>query len=306
MLQSPKILTPLAGAIFSFALAGPALANCPDWQLNGIFLNQDADTAWVPQSFQVMAGGALNHGQCATIEGYGYMTAAPNFTINYDDRAMGRDLEFRVDGSCDTVLLINDATAQWHFNDDEDGTLNPRLRLAAAGTGVYDVWVGTFGSNTCQATLTIETFPPGAAPAQGLCPDWSLGGADIQLSGGAAEMRDVVAGGSVNLFATECGVGGHGYVAQAPDFSLYFTPGSGGETLSISATGECDTVLLVNDPTTNWLFNDDFDGFDPRIEVAGAAAGRYDIWVGTYGSDLCRATMSVSASAQGGAGGLSK
>ena len=296
---------PATGAVLALGLATPAFANCPDYQLNGVFMNQDAETAWVPQSFQVMAGGNANLGACGSLPGSGFMTAAPNFTINYDDRGMGRDLEFRVESSCDTVLLLNDAGAAWHFNDDEDGTLNPRLRLGAAPSGIYDVWVGTFGNTTCQANLTIETFPPAeGGVAAAACPDWSLGGAEIQLSANGGEMRDVVAGGSVNLFGDACGTGGHGHVATAPGFSLYYTPGAGNQTLSISATGECDTVLLVNDNTSNWRFNDDTNGFDPQVDISAAGAGRYDIWVGTYGSDLCRATLSVSAS--GGAGGLSK
>ena len=280
-----------------FAL--PALASdCPDWRIDGIVIRQDAETAWVPQSFPLTAGGALDLSQCAAVPGYGNLTLAPNLTLHYDDRGMGRDLDFRVTGDCDTLMLINDAGAGWHFNDDEDGTLNPRIRLGNAPSGIYDIWVGTFGAQACSATLVLETFPPGAAPA---CPDWSLGGAEMRLTPGSAELRDVVAGGDLNLFTNACGTGGHGHVAQAPDFTVYLDAQDTLGRLELAARGECDTLMLVNDPTQGWHFNDDFDGLDPRVAFADAAPGRYDVWVGTYGNALCRATFEANWIVEGGA-----
>ncbi|GAB4272103.1 MAG: hypothetical protein Kow0013_25310 [Pararhodobacter sp.] len=185
----------------------------------------------------------------------------------------------------------------WHYNDDANG-LNAALRLPAAQSGRFDVWVGTFSNQSCAATLVVETFPP-AGPATNSCPDWQLGGAEIQLGMGGAETRTVVAGGGVNLFENSCNTNGHGYVAQAPDFSLYFDPQGQVSTLDISVQGECDTLLLVNDPNTNWVFNDDATDLQPRIEIGDAVAGRYDIWVGTFGQSLCNATLNVSAYAPG-------
>ncbi|PVH28270.1 hypothetical protein DDE20_13805 [Pararhodobacter oceanensis] len=52
---------------------------------------------------------------------------------------------------------MNDPSGQWHFNDD-DGGLNSRLRLPTARAGQYDIWVGTYAAQTCQATLVLETF----------------------------------------------------------------------------------------------------------------------------------------------------
>ncbi len=283
---------------------------CPDWQLNGSLVTTDAGTAWSPQRFQTTAGGALNLAQCNTVPGYGYMTAAPTYTVTYDAQDRGLDLDFRVEASCDTLMLINDATAEWHFNDDEDNSLNPRLRLAAARSGVYDVWVGAYGPETCAATLVVETFPPGsaategapatetgAAPATPSCPEWSLGGAELRLTAGNSDVREVVAGGSIDLHqhASSCGIQGHGFVAPGPDFTLHFESPSADAELQIAATGECDTLLLVNDMAAQWLFNDDHVGLDPMISIPAAAAGRYDIWVGTFGSDLCRASMTVTS-----------
>jgi len=292
---------------FGLATAGAQAQACPDWQLNGALQTTDASTAWAPQRYATTAGGPLDLRQCNTVPGYGWMTAAPSFTLTYDAQDRGFDLDFRVEAPCDTVLLINDATADWHFNDDEDNSLNPRLRLGGARSGVYDIWVGTYDSATCAATLVVETFPAatgtetqtdaGQAAAAPACPDWSIGGAEMNLSAGAADTRDVVAGGSINLFerASACGITGHGHVAPGPDFTLYYDAPNADAELQIAATGDCDTLLLVNDLNAAWLFNDDHDGLDPMISIPAAATGRYDIWVGTYGEALCRASMTVTS-----------
>ena len=163
--------------------AMPAQAQvCPNYQLNGAQYSVDANGLWSPASYGVTAGGNVNLGACGSVPGSGWITQGPDFTFSYNALGMGRDLEFRVQGSCDTVLLVNDAGARWHYSDDADGSTNPRIRLSNASSGVYDVWVGTFGSSTCSATLVAETFgggsvapppppqPPVQPPTQGFYP----------------------------------------------------------------------------------------------------------------------------------------
>lgn len=286
------------GAAMALFTAGSAYAQqCPDWQLNGIPVATDAETAWVPQQYPMYAGGALDLSLCTSVpNGRGHVTAAPSFSISYDARNTGRALEFRVDSQCDTTLLVNDATANWQFSDDDGGTVNPRLRLADAASGRYDVWVGTYGAEACQATLVVEAFPPqAAAPAAAVCPDWSLGGSQVQLNGAQSEARAVTAGGQVSLFEDTCGMEAHGFVAQAPDFSVQFDPQGQNLTLDISVQGQCDTLMLINDPNTNWLFNDDTNELQPMLSFPAAVAGRYDVWVGTFGPELCAANVTFSS-----------
>lgn len=285
------------------ASAGFAQA-CPDWQIGGQQISTNAEQAWVPQSYPATAGGTLNLSACPSVEGAGYVNPAPNFTLSYEDRGMGRDLEFRIEAqNCDTTLLINDSSARWHFNDDADDNLTSRLRIPAATSGRYDIWLGTFMPQSCAATLVVETFPPsagdqsGGATAAAQCPEWSLGGTEVQLAAGGSDTRPVVAGGGVNLFerAQDCGIQGHGYVAQAPDFTVQYDAPSANAELTISVTANCDTLLLINDPNAQWLFNDDSNGLNPSITIPAAASGRYDIWVGTYGPDLCDASISIAS-----------
>jgi hypothetical protein len=300
--------------------AGAASAQaCPDWQLGGQQISTDGETAWVPQTYPTNAGGSVMLGGCNQFTGTGYVTPAPTFSITYDPRNTGRDLDFRIDAqNCDTVILVNDATAQWHFNDDADGALTSRVRIPAAGAGRYDVWVGTYNPQSCAANLVVETFPAsgttsgggggtgttgtgttgttgGGTAAAPTCPEWSLGGAEVRVSVGGSDSRDVVAGGSVDLFANAqaCGIPAHGYVAQSPDFTLYYEAPEANADLILSVNGQCDTTLLVNDLNAQWLFNDDMVDLHPQIVIPAAASGRYDIWVGTFGSDLCQSSISM-------------
>jgi hypothetical protein len=141
-------------------VALPAIASaqaCPSYGVSGSPLNYTADTAYVPQSTSVVAGGPLNLSACGSIPGVGYIVENPDFTMQYQDLGMGRMLEIRVNAVCDAVLLVNGADGQWYFNDDANGS-DPAIQLTGAISGQYDIWVGTFDVAPCDATLTVETF----------------------------------------------------------------------------------------------------------------------------------------------------
>lgn len=142
-----------------FALAAPAMASaaCPSHATPGAPLSYTADSAMIVQSTDVVAGGDIDLATCADIPGTGFVVETPDFSIRYDDQGQGRALELRVSAGCDAVLLVNTATGDWLFNDDASGT-DPALRIEAAPSGRYDVWVGTFGMESCAATLDVETF----------------------------------------------------------------------------------------------------------------------------------------------------
>ncbi len=282
---------------------------CPNWQLSGQTASVDANSLWSPQSFSVTAGGDVNLSTCPGLPGHGWVITSPDFEISYNALNMGRDLEIRAAGSCDTVLLVNDASGQWQFSDDADGSFNPRLRLSNAPSGTYDIWVGTFGQGNCSATLVMETFGGGAVPqpqpipqpipqpqppVAAACPNWQLSGQTASVDANSLwspQSFNVTAGGNVNL--SNCpAIGGHGWVVTAPDFEIAYNNLNMGRDLEIRATGSCDTVLLVNDANGTWHFSDDADGsFNPRLRLSNAASGSYDIWVGTFGQGNCAATM---------------
>jgi hypothetical protein len=87
-------------------------------------------------------------------------------------------------------------------------------------------------------------------------------------------LRDVVAGGSESIEH----LGFYGYVAENPDFDLYYTSGPF-ELIFRVEDAQTDTVLLVN---------------APAIEFESPMDGLYTIWVGSYDGNFADATLVIS------------
>jgi hypothetical protein len=98
----------------------------------------------------------------------------------------------------------------------------------------------------------------------------------------------VSAGGSIDVSAS---LGGDcaGFVTAAPDLEITWS-GSTGTLLRFYFVADVDgddTVLVVNDPAGDWWCSDDSHGtFNPTIDFSTGPDGTYDIWVGTYETDL--------------------
>lgn len=105
----------------------------------------------------------------------------------------------------------------------------------------------------------------------------------------------LTAGGSVEpTVATTRPECGYGHIAEAPDYDLYYET-TGGTTLYVYAVAGSDTMILINAPDQTWLCDDDSYGEgDPLVIIPNAAAGLYDIWVGTYGEETVEATLFIS------------
>lgn len=107
---------------------------------------------------------------------------------------------------------------------------------------------------------------------------------------------NVVAGGPINARATSLGNACPGFIANNPDFDLYWGAGNSGLPLVISANSDVDTTLVVRTPSGQWLCEDDggFNGLNPGMRIDNPQAGLYDIWVGTYNGGTANAVLSIS------------
>jgi hypothetical protein len=156
-----KVIAPLAIAAAAMTAASAASANCPAWEYDAAATIQGTGAQfWQPQHYSVVAGGSTDVAYCniaRQTNATGYVATSPDFELYYDG-ANGYDLEIRVVGNCDTTLLINTANSAWRFDDDSNGDLQPRIYLPNAQPGTYDIWVGTYGSQLCNAELVVETF----------------------------------------------------------------------------------------------------------------------------------------------------
>jgi hypothetical protein len=64
----------------------------------------------------------------------------------------------RVVSECDAALLINTASANWYYDDDDNGDLDPKIVLTRPANGRIDIWIGTYDGEFCNAQLQLETF----------------------------------------------------------------------------------------------------------------------------------------------------
>ena len=127
-------------------------------------------------------------------------------------------------------------------------------------------------------------------------PDWTKTPTygSVRLQGGFLpdpHLVNLIAGGSIDLAS----LGFVGYVAEAPDFDLFYTPTNYQLSIYVTEASE-DTVLLINDPAGDWYYSDDADnlGNRPGVLFPHPRAGLYDIWVGTYSGGLSDAVLAIS------------
>lgn len=148
------------------ALFGSAAIACPDYTQWGDQYEVSASDLYAPKEVSVVAGGNFNLEKCG-IRAHNWSGPMPGYVIEKPDFSItvsglkGYELEFRVVSECDSTLLINTAGANWYFDDDdnEQSAGDPKIRLTRpSGDGVYDIWIGTFDGNQCNARLILETF----------------------------------------------------------------------------------------------------------------------------------------------------
>ena len=147
-----------------------------------------------------------------------------------------------------------------------------------------------------KSILLSSAFVLATSAAGFACPTWEQPGETYSFTGAqlvGGQQAPVVAGGQFSV--ADCGLPGVGAAAATPDFSLILSQMDDYD-LELSVESACDATLLVNTVTTTWLFDDDSNGnLDPRLTVSGAENlnGRVDIWVGTYGTSNCSATLEM-------------
>ena len=139
------------------------------------------------------------------------------------------------------------------------------------------------------AAMSAAVISTAAAQNYSLQPNYGA----VNLTGGFTPdpySVNLQSGGSVNVGQT---IGGscRGFVADAPDVRLNYSPGS--LPLIISVASGSDTTLVVNAPDGRWYCDDDsgVNGLNPMVRFNSPMSGQYDIWVGTYGNATLQAAQ---------------
>lgn len=89
------------------------------------------------------------------------------------------------------------------------------------------------------------------------------------------------------------GSGCSGFIRNAMPTAAVRQGGAG--PLSIYATSDIDTTLLVSDPAGRWHCSDDANGSNPAVSFARAEAGTYLVWVGTFSPDAAGSAAQLRA-----------
>ena len=104
---------------------------------------------------------------------------------------------------------------------------------------------------------------------------------------------ELIAGGNYDS-AAELGTRCRGWTTGDGSYTLYYTAGN--YPLTISATSDSDTTLIVGVPDGGFVCDDDSGpGLNPQITLNNPSSGGYAIWVATYSSGaLAPAVLSIS------------
>jgi hypothetical protein len=110
-----------------------------------------------PHVVELTAGGSIevNKEDCA----YGFVANAPDTDFYYEGNNVAT-LYIYAESDSDTMILINTPDGSWRCDDDSHGELNPLLTLTNAPSGLYNIWVGTYGNAMVSATLNISEIDP--------------------------------------------------------------------------------------------------------------------------------------------------
>ncbi|CAL1691528.1 hypothetical protein MMB232_01671 [Brevundimonas subvibrioides] len=103
-----------------------------------------------PYTVSVMAGGSID---ASTVDDScsGTIASAPDFQITYDAGSL--PLTIGATSSGDVTLVVNGPDGEWYCDDDSGGSNDAELTFRRPSSGVYDIWVGSYGGDSIAAEL---------------------------------------------------------------------------------------------------------------------------------------------------------
>ena len=149
----------VGAAVSALVLLGAGAAAAQNASLTANFGEISLKAGFAPDPYRVnvTAGGNIDGarlpGSCT-----GMISDAPDFEVTYSPGS-GLPLVFRTISRTDTTLLVNAPNGDWHCDDDSYGDGDAEVRFRSPQEGTYDVWIGTFGGGTAEATLLITETP---------------------------------------------------------------------------------------------------------------------------------------------------
>lgn len=152
----------MLAAVAALAVMAPQSAMAQDYSRTPNFGSVRLSAGFTPDPHRVSitAGGSIDAYTGTDLPGacVGKISNAPDYRVTYN--ADGNwPLVFRTLSSRDTTLVINGPDGRWSCDDDSYGDLDAEVRFNRPQSGVYDIWVGTFGEEVAPATLLVTETP---------------------------------------------------------------------------------------------------------------------------------------------------
>lgn len=151
----------LAGATLALSVAGGPSASAQNASATPNFgsVRLSAGFSPDPHTVRVVAGGSIDAYDDTPLPAacVGKISDAPDYRVTY--AAGDFPLVFRTIASEDTTLVINGPDGEWSCDDDSYGDGDAQVVFRKPRSGVYDVWVGTFGDSPVTASLRITETP---------------------------------------------------------------------------------------------------------------------------------------------------
>ena len=297
----------LLAASFAFSLlatVSDALAqDASRGPVNGTVELTDRDPDHVVRTFSA-GGGVYYRDPNSSCRGYfGY---APDLEIKLNKQlARSTQINIYAYSAVDTVMVIRDAAGRWHCNDDGGTFRNPRIWTSFvdpqfATSDRIKIWVGTYDKDAARVygwdrpvvSIFAHNSELGRPPPYAVDPLQSPLAGRAVLSAPVPDdiaqtheinnipNKDVL----VDLALTLPGLGCRGHVPVGPGAELTWWNRYGtGHLHLFGRSFQVDTVMLVRDAKGKWhCDDDDSEGWNPAVTVAGGPEGNYLVWIGTY------------------------
>ena len=244
---------------------------------------------------QLNSDGAIDLSACAqALDGgvfSGFTSLSPAASLTFDSIIDTPSLTMAMSSTCDGQVLAHqtdeDGLAVWTMMEDLPFGSDT---LTLVGPGTLSLWLVNETSEPCAGTLALVSDVLS-------CPNPALPGKEaytFPLSDLAAGQRlPLVAGGKTDIEnCTVPGLSANGTYIDRPDFVIDTDTRS---SLIFESEGQCDTVLIVHDGAGTWHFSDDDapDSNGGYITLSDTIPGPYQVWVGTYGEDLCEGALLI-------------
>lgn len=102
-----------------------------------------------PYYIRLQSGGSID-AQTISSSCRGFISDAPDVRLHFEAGQLPLLISALSDS--DTTLVINAPNGRWYCDDDSGDGLNPSVRFDPAMSGRYEIWVGTYGGRSLEAT----------------------------------------------------------------------------------------------------------------------------------------------------------